>query len=281
MPNLARVVQVRKNTGELVPFDPMKLKEALRSSGASDNEIDAVIGQVLPSMYDGITTKKIFHLAYGLLRKMSSRSAGRYKLKKALMEMGNTGFPFEQFVARLLESEGYTTQTGQIIQGRCVQHEVDVIARKNGRLVMAECKYHQTEGIKSDVKISLYVHSRFLDIRQKLMEDPGNQSLSFQPMLVTNTRFTEDAIQFGECSGLDLLSWDYPQGHGLKDRIDRTGFFPVTVLKSLTRQEKMALMDKGIVLCREIITKPELLYPLQIPKRRLTCIIQEAQALVK
>jgi len=274
------VIQVRKNNGELVPFEIIKLKEALRRSGAAEIEIEAIALQVQSSLYEGIKTKKIFELAYSLLGKLSNRSAGRFKLKRALFELGPSGFPFEQFVGKIIENEGYTVQTGQFIQGRCVRHEVDVVASKPGKVIMAECKFHQSEGIKSDVKISLYVHSRFQDIGYKIQEDSSYKNVHFQPMLVTNTRFTDDAVQFAECSGLKLLSWDYPSGNGLKDKIDRLHFYPVTVLKSLNRQEVLGLLDKGIVLCSDIVKHPELLDGLHVPDQRIKTIRQEAQTLV-
>jgi hypothetical protein len=273
--------QVRKNTGDLVPFDAAKLGEALRRSGASESETNSVIRQVTESLYEGITTKKIYQLAYSILRKLSNRSAGRYKLKKALMELGPTGFPFEQYMSRLLEIKGYSTKTGQIINGMCVRHEVDVVASKQGELIMAECKYHQAEGVKSDVKVSMYVHSRFEDIKHKMQEETGNKNLVFVPMLITNTRFTDDAIQFGECSGLKLISWDYPIGHGLKEWIDQSRLYPITVLKSITKAETAAIMETGIVLCKEIVNHPDVLDRLHIPKRRMDNILEEAQSLIR
>jgi len=281
MIKVGNTLQVRKNTGELVSFDINKLADALQRSGASDSEIDQVIQQVRTSLYEGITTKKIYQLAYSKLRQLSSRSAGRYKLKKALLEMGPTGFPFEQFVGRLLETEGYTVQTGQMIHGRCVLHEVDVVGTKQGTILMAECKFHQTEGTKSDVKTSLYVHSRFEDIKFKYVEEQDNHHNTFIPMLVTNTRFTDDARQFGECAGLRIVSWDYPTGHSLKDMIDRTGLYPLPVLKSLNKQEAIKLMESGTVLCREIIEKPDVLDFLRIPNRRISNILQEAHSLIR
>ena len=45
------------------------------------------------------------------------------------MELGPSGFPFEKLVGKILEQEGFETRVGVIVQGNCVQHEVDVIAR--------------------------------------------------------------------------------------------------------------------------------------------------------
>jgi Holliday junction resolvase-like predicted endonuclease len=281
MPTNSSKPQVRKNDGELVPFDAKKLSEALRRSGASEENIRIVDAQVAKVLYDGITTRKIYQLAYSILRKVSDHSAGRFRLKKALLKLGPSGYPFEHFVAKLFEAEGYTTQTGQIIEGKCVKHEVDVVAKKENKVVMVECKFHRSEGAKSDVKISLYVRSRFTDILNKRQELISNQNIHFQPMLITNTRFTEDAIQYGSCSGMKLISWDYPAGNALKEWIDRAKLFPITVLKSLTQKEIEYLLNQGIVLCSQIIQDTDSLVALNIPASRLKSLIKEAKALTE
>ncbi len=273
-------IQVRKNTGELVPFDEGKLGRSLQRSGAKEEEIDEIIAEVRASLFDGITTRKIYQIAYRLLAKQSNRAAGRFRLKKAIFQFGPSGYPFEHFVARLLEFEGYIVKTGQLINGRCVTHEVDVVAEKPGKVVMVECKFHHVESRKNDVKISLYTHSRFEDIRAERKKNDAVGNEIFEPLLITNTRFTSDAIQFGECSGMKLIGWDHPVGNSLKDWIDRSGFHPITSLKSLQKKEKQILLDKGIVLCREIAETHSLLAELHISNRRKKKILKEAEAML-
>jgi len=275
-----QTINVRKNNGDLVPFDIEKLKKGLQHSGAGDHEIERVIEKLQGEIYEGITTKRIYTIAYQILYKHSHRTAGRYRLKKALQQMGPTGYPFEHFVARLFEAQGYETETGVIVQGRCVTHEMDVIARKEGSILMGECKFHRSDNAKSDVKVSLYVHSRMQDIEAKMQADNELFNTKFQPMLITNTRFTEDAQEYGICSGMRLISWDFPYGKSLKDMIDKAGFHPVTSLKSLTQKEKEGLMQDGIVLCREVATKPGCLERFRIPETRRKRVIKEAEAMV-
>ncbi|HAD97890.1 MAG TPA: ATPase, partial [Cryomorphaceae bacterium] len=121
-------INVTKYSGEKAPFDVEKLRQSLQRSGAKEKVIDAVVEQVLPILYEGISTKEIYKKAFALLRKKERPAAARYNLKKALLQLGPTGFPFELYVAELLKAKGYETRTGQIVQGNCVQHEVDVIA---------------------------------------------------------------------------------------------------------------------------------------------------------
>ncbi len=274
-------INIRKNTGELVPFDEDKLIQALRRSGADGQDIKKVLEQVRSSIYEGITSKKIYQIAYAKLHKLSHKAAGRYRLKKALFQLGPSGYPFENFIAKLLEHEGYKTKSGQLTKGKCVKHEVDVIGRKGKKIIVAECKYHQSEKAKNDVKTSLYIHSRFNDIKAKWLIDTGGEENDFETLLITNTRFTDDALQYGICAGMHMVSWNYPEGNSLKDRIDRSGFHPLTSLKSLLKKEKDALLKKGIVLSREIAEHPEVLDDLAIPDRRWNSIIKEANELIR
>lgn len=273
-------IKVRKNSGELADFDLNKLRDALSRSGAGEALIEKVITRVQSSLYDGIPTRKIYQIAYGILRKLSYRSAGRYRLKKAILELGPTGFPFEQFVARLLESKGYSVRVGQTIQGKCVSHEVDVVAIKGKQQLMVECKFHHDNRSKSDVKVPLYINSRFQDVEAGWKMIPGNRNLTFKGMVVTNSRFTEDAIAYSKCSGLTLVSWDYPPHDCLKDWIDESGFHPLTSLQNLTKDEKQKLLEQRIVLCREIHNNPNVLTTIVADTRRLKLVLKEVEEIM-
>lgn len=273
-------VKVRKSSGELDDFDLNKLRDALSRSGADEAQIEKVIKGVRSSLYDGIPTRKIYQIAYGILRKISYRSAGRYRLKKAILELGPTGFPFERFVARLLESKGYSVRVGQTIQGKCVSHEVDVVAVKGKQQLMVECKFHHDNRSKSDVKVPLYIHSRFLDVEAGWKMILENRNLKFKGMVVTNSRFTEDAISYGKCSGLTLVSWDYPPHDCLRDWIDESGFHPLTSLQNLTKDEKQQLLERGIVLCREILNNIDILNAIVSSPRRLKLVLKEVEEIM-
>jgi Holliday junction resolvase len=273
-------IKVTKGTGEKVAFEPEKLKRALAFSGAGKLEQEQITNLVEKKLYDGISTKKIYQMAYGLLKKRSRRSAGRYSLKNAIMELGPTGYPFEKFVGKLFESDGYQVQTGVIIQGKCIQHEVDVVARKPGLMVMIECKFHSDNSRKSDVKIPLYIQSRYLDVKAGWEKQFGKKEMKYLGGVVTNTRFTDDAMAFGKCAGLELISWDFPSTKGLKYWIDKSGLHPLTTLTSLNKREKQLLLEQGIVLCSELKKAPELLMKSGISGKQLEKVLLEASNLI-
>ena len=253
----------------------------MERAGANEITINEIVKNIEDIVFDGMTTKKIYQMAFKMLKRKSRVSASKYKLKKALMELGPSGYPFEKFVGKLLEHEGFQTQVSSIIQGSCVTHEVDVIAQKDKKHYMIECKYHSDQGRFCNVKIPLYIHSRFLDVEKQWEKQQGHKTKFHQGGVYTNTRFTTDAIQYGTCVGLMLTSWDYPEGNGLKERIDKSGLHPLTSLTTLTKAEKSKLLDKGIVLCKELHETPTLLNEIGIDKTRHKKILEDSEALCK
>jgi hypothetical protein len=267
---------ITKASGEKVPFSAEKLRQSLRRAGAGEEAMDSIVKEIEQRLYPGITTREIYRKAFSMLRKVSAHLAAKYKLKKALQELGPSGYPFEKFVGEILKHEGYRAQVGQIVQGHCVQHEVDVVAQKDDRHFMVECKFHSDQGRKCDVKIPLYIHSRFLDVEKAWQQRPGHDHKFHQGWVVTNTRFTTDAIQYGTCAGLNLISWDYPKKGSLRERIDRSGLHPLTCLTTLTKKEKQLLLDRGIVLCKELCQQEQLLKEVGVLPTRAQKVMEEA-----
>ena len=272
-------INIIKANGDKALFQVEKLINSLRRSQANETLIQQIVEQVEAVLYDGMTTKQIYKMAFKMLKGKSSVSASRYKLKKALMELGPTGFPFEKLVGKLMEHEGFATEVGVIVQGNCVQHEIDVIAQKENNHYMIECKYHSDQGRFCNVKIPLYIHSRFLDVEKQWERQKGHEAKLHKGGVYTNTRFTTDAIQYGKCVGLLMTSWDYPYGNGLKDRIDKSGLHPLTALTTLTKNEKAKLLDKGIVLCKELHENPTILDQIGISKTRQKNILDDSNVL--
>jgi hypothetical protein len=270
-------ITIRKASGEEEPFQVEKLKDSMRNAGAEEELIDQVADEISSWIFDGITTQKIYSRAFSLLRKKKKYVASRYKLKNAIMELGPTGYPFEHFIGKIMEIQGYSTEVGQLVEGFCVSHEVDVVATRNKEQVFVECKYGQSPGKTVSVQVPLYIRSRVDDIIKKRKENKELMDYSFFGKVVTNTRFTSDAISYAKCSGLRLLSWDYPSGKGLKDIIDQQKIYPVTVLHNLTRNQKKNLLERGIVICRQLMENFEVLQEFQLSKKQEKDLLKELE----
>jgi len=273
-------VMVSKNSGELVPFDFQKLRTALLRSGAQKKELAEIEDEVFEQLYDGITTKRIYQIAYKILKKHSKNVAGRYRLKKAIFDLGPSGYPFEKFMGRLFESKGYKVQVGVIVQGKCVTHEVDVIAENDDEIIMVECKFHRHQGRKSDVKVALYIKARFDDIADRIKKEGLYPNKKFKGYIATNTRFTSDAKDYASCSNMSLVSWDSTKGNNLQDWVEDTNYHLITALSSATNKIKQKLLENDIVLCRDLIENPIKLENIGIPKSIRNKMLKEAKHIV-
>jgi len=274
-------IEIIKASGKRDRFDPEKLKRSLHRAGASKQKQEEITEQIMRELHDGMTTQTIYQRAFRLLKKHSRSKAARYKLKNALLELGPTGYPFEKLVGAVLQQQGYRVQVGKIVEGYCVQHEVDVVADNGKHRYMVECKFHNRQAHNCDVKIPLYIHSRFNDIARRWKNNPEHDGKFHQGWLVTNTRFTTDAIDYGTCANLKLISWDYPEGGSLKQMIDETGLHPVTCLTSLSNRDKEMLIKQNVVLCRDLAENRQVLERAGIRRIHIPKIMQEARELVE
>ncbi|PKV75212.1 restriction endonuclease [Pontibacter ramchanderi] len=270
---------VTKASGEKVLFSIGKLRQSLRKSGADEQQTDEVIRQLLPELTSGISTKKIYRRAFGILKRISNTAAARYSLKQGIMQLGPSGFPFEKFVSELLRAQGYMTDIGVFVDGHCVRHEIDVLAVKDSRRIMIECKYHNLHRNKSDVKVPMYIHSRFKDV-EKVWPSENEFEVRFHEVWVmTNTRFTDDAIRYASCMQMKLVGWDYPNKGSLKDMVDSYHLYPLTCLTTLTNAEKQRLLDHKLVLCSELLHREQLLQSIGLREDRTRRVLKEVENL--
>lgn len=270
--------EVIKATGEREAFELSKLKKSLGNAGAQPDVTNSVIKDLEDGGFftDGVSTRKIYREAYKLLKQKSARIAGRYKLKEALLDLGPSGYPFEILISELFRKLGYKTQVGLNVKGECVSHEIDVIAEKDSEYLIMECKFHNRQNHYCNVTIPLYVRSRFLDVKNALIIQPEYKNKKHRGWLVTNTRFTADAMEYATCMDLRLLSWSFPRDNGLKNLIGRTGLHPVTCLSVIEKSEKQLLLKNDIVLASQICEDIQILTRLGFDKRRAKFIQQEA-----
>jgi hypothetical protein len=276
---MARNPKILKASGEMVSFSTVKLRKSLAHSGAPPEVVSTIVNAVSAQVYEGMPTQEIYSRAFSMLKNYRESCASKYKLKKAIYELGPTGFPFERFIREMLNHSGYKTKINQKYRGRCVSHEIDVVATNREGTRLIECKFHSDPGKKCDVKVPLYIHSRFQDIARKAFDSTDRDPHQKPGWVVTNTRFTFDAQKYGTCVGLYLLSWNYPSKNSLKRRIDRFGLYPITVSTLLSGSEKELLLGRGPVLCQQILKGPYFLDQIGVSKTRKNKILNEFRQL--
>lgn len=274
-------IEITKASGKKDSYNREKLRSSLLRSGGKDEIVEKVIAEVESHLTDGMSTRKIYRKAFQVLRKNSVYAASRYQLKHAIMDLGPSGYPFEQYIARIFEAKGHKTEVGRVVNGICVQHELDVIAWQNNQVAIAECKFRNQPGSKTDVKVALYFHSRFNDVVAAWRKDngaswrslglggPNDDNPQFEGWLVTNAKFTIDAINYAKCSGIKLLGWDYPHDASLIKAIEETQIMPITMLQALSKHDKTLLLDEGVTVCHDLQNNADVMTKLGIDKSRI------------
>ena len=265
-----------KASGEKELFDIRKFRRSLQKSGASRGLIEKIVRDIKkqPNLR---STKDIYEYALDYLDKTDRPIAARYNLKRALMDLGPAGFPFEKFIAELFRAQGYAVEMNKIISGICVDHEVDVSAQKGGEHFMIECKFHNRRGLKSDVKVALHTKARFDDIEKKWKKEKKEKHKVHGAWIVTNTTFTSVALKYGNCVNLHLLDWKHPQKNNLPAIIDRLGLHPITALTSLNSKQKKECIKAGFVLCRHASKHTDILRRLKLTEHQIKKLVQESE----
>jgi hypothetical protein len=243
-------IKVTKASGIVEDLNIHKLQSSLKRSGADSEQVEEIIERILLEIEPYTSTKKIYRLAKRYLKKLNHASGMRYSLKRALFRLGPSGYAFEQYYGNVLQQYGYDVKTGVILKGRCVKHEVDVFATNEKEVVFAECKYRNTAGGTIDVKIAMYVHSRILDLKPDLKSSyPGKR---VRGCLVTNTRFTSDALDYAKCTGIEVKSWGYPDHASLEKMIEEKRLYPVTIISGIKSGLVGRLIKQNIVLLKDL-----------------------------
>jgi len=266
-------IYVVKASGDKELFNKFKIISSLVRAGTPIDIAEEVADEVEEKVYNGISTREIYNICLKILIKKYPRFAAKYDLKRSIMILGPSGFPFEKFFANILREYGYDVENNLIFKGKCVEHEIDVFAKKNGKRIMIECKHHSEPGIYVDLKVVLYTYARFLDLSSYFNE----------VWVVSNTRFSKEAVRYGKCMNVKLIGWRYPKDMSLEKMIEDKKLYPITILKSVKYDVIKRLVEKNIILVRDLRDKSieEISIETGLSYRIVEKILNEAIAILK
>ena len=250
------------------PFSEQKVVSSIKRAHIPKNLQDDALMHVKSKIYEGISTKEIYeHILEFLIDSPEPYAKTRYSLKEAIMNLGPSGYPFEDFIAKLLQTDGYHTKVRQILMGECITHEIDIIAERAGRSAAIEAKFHNSPGTRSQVQVALYTQARFEDIKEKNHID--------ETWIVTNTKTTQDVNIYAQCKNIKVMSWSYPEGKSLRDMIERARLHPITALTSINTAQKRILLNNHIILCKELCEDNSLIDMLYLSKNQKETVVDE------
>ncbi len=269
-------IYIVKSNGEEEVFDENKLIRSLIKSQATEAEINQTVSYVKSKIKKNMTTSDIYALAYKNLNSHKKRNpnAIRYSLKKSVMELGPTGFPFEKFISKIFHAMGYTCKTGIMVQGNCIEHEIDIFAYDEKDVICMEAKFHNEPHLKSDTKVALYVKARFDDlIGQKVQIGEDYRHIT-KGILITNTNFTDTAHNYASCVGtFEVISWNRPHDKNLMHYIETYNLYPVSVIPEISQKEIDLLVNREILTCSDLKNNPQVMDEIGMRKSKQEVIL--------
>lgn len=274
--------KIKKSTGETVYFSKDKLCSSIVRAGASASQAQKICNIVDQKIHPGMTTSAIFRDTLRHLVREDVDIAVKYSIKRGINALGPDGFLFEKFLEALLRQDGYETKRNQMMKGKCVTHEVDILAWKDNNYYIVEAKYRNESSGKTHIDQVMYGDARMKDIASNPNNNEGGQK-HFHTWIMTNTVFTDQSQKFAECSGVRLTGWNYPNKDSLQKMIERTKAYPITVVPSMSHDARQKLTEKGLVLVQDILpyTKETLIKDFDIAPATAAKIQNEVAQLLK
>jgi len=238
---------VIKADGRREEFDEGKIIRTCIRSGVSEKMAKIIAKKVKAKAYDGIRTKEIYKLVLAELDKIERASGLVYRLREAIASLPPRSF--EIYVMRLFENLGYRCEHNVIVEGSCIEHEIDVIARRD-KLLLIECKHHVNPHRCCGLEIPLQVWATLEDIKDGYRE--GKNGYDFdEAWIVTNTKFSLHAIKYAQAKGIKLLGWRYPEDRSLEILIREQRAYPITILP-LSKKIMNKLYHRDVVTINSI-----------------------------
>jgi hypothetical protein len=265
-------MKVIKSTGEKENFNPKKVYRSIKHAGGSTKLAKEAEKLIKEKYENNISTQEILKILLNFLKKEPGVSE-RYDLKRAIMQLGPSGFPFEDFFAGILKYYGFKSKTGNKIKGKKIYHEVDIVAEKKKKF-MIECKYHNDPGKYTDLQPAMYTYARFLDIKKQGFH---------QSWLVTNTRCSKDAKNYSKGVNQKITSWNYPEKTSLQKLIEKSKLYPITILKNLKNETKEKLYKAKILVAKDLLnySLEDLKQKTHLSEKEIIKILEEVKEICK
>jgi len=270
---------VVNSRGEREPFSVTKVYNSALRVGASRSLAKDIAQKTQSQVYDGIKTSAIFSQVKAQLNKGFPQAALKFNLKKAMVKLGPTGFPFEKYMAEVLRCNGFVVKINQYVKGLCCSsYEIDFLANKKNLLYVGECKFRNIAQGKVHMETALANYARFLDIKN----GGALKETEIKSLIVTNAKFTSQAIRYCHCCGVNLLGWKYPKNGSLERLIDGQKLYPLTILPAFSSRFYNAFLPQGIVLVKSLLntSTESLAKKVGLSQQELAPLIKEAQTLL-
>jgi HJR/Mrr/RecB family endonuclease len=239
---------VIKADGRREKFSMNKIIRTCMRAGMPKKDAFKIAKKIKSEIKNNTTTRVIYHLILDELEKRKIPSSFIYRLRDSIAELGP--IEFELYTKKILEAHGYRCEWNKIIPGKCIEHQIDVIAKKE-KLFLVECKRHFNPHRFTGLGVVLQLQATLEDLLDGF-EEKKNKYRFDQAWLVINTKFSEHAKQYAGKKNIRLTGWRSNTEFSLERMIEKKKIYPITILNiDFSLQKKF--------LSRHIITIDDLL----------------------
>jgi len=248
---------------------------------ASEEQALAIANKVESKAYEGIPSKKILLMIFDYMRRYRPEVKNIVDLREAISFLRSKP-DFEHFVAMLLEEYGYTVVANQIVAGKCVEHEIDVIAKKDNEVIYVEVKHHLQYHTFTGMGVFLEARATLEDLQEGFKIGKHNFNFT-KALVVCNTKISDHAMKYASCRNIEYISWNYPLEKSLSKMIQEKRFYPITLLKGLDEKTEQILGDSDILILKQLAETDihELMRKIKIQKSKIKILQEKAKQLLQ
>lgn len=243
------MILVKKADGRKEEFSPGKILNTCMRAGLSRKAAENIVRKVEARLFNGIRTHDIYEMVLKELERIEDRSSMVFRLREAVSEIPSD--KFELYVKKILESYGYKCQWNVLVEGKYVEHQVDILAEKGGKKYLVECKHHINPHRFCGLGIVLQVQGRLEDVQDGYRERKNRLNFS-GAWVITNTKFSEHAKMYANGRGIMLSGWKYKAKGSLESMIQAKKLYPICIIK-MDKSLKKTLFERDIITIQDAI----------------------------
>jgi hypothetical protein len=238
-----------KADGSREEFQPKKIIKTCLRAGATREKAEEIAKKISQRVKENWTTHKIYQMIITELDKIKNKSAFVVTIRHAIAKLGPENF--ELYCKKLLEAEGYTCEWNKIVKGRCIEHQIDVIAKRD-KLYLVECKHHENPHRFCGLGIALQVQARLEDVKDGFSDKKNKYNFDVA-WIFTNTKFSYHTKKYSAAKGIVLTGWGYKGDYALEKMAETKRIYPVTILR-LGRDVEEKLLENNIITLQDMIS---------------------------
>lgn len=265
-------MMVVKADGRREPFDIGKVVKTCIRSGLKKEDAHVVARLVKAQVKEGMTTHQVHDIIMRETEKFMPHAPLLLMMREAIANIDPESY--EIYTKKLLEALGYKCKWNVLVKGACVEHQVDVVAEKDGKKYLVECKKHFNPHRYCGLGVALQVQARFEDIN-------AGKNMKFDAVWIfNNTKYSEHIKQYARCKGIMLTGWRYDREIALDEIVEKTKMYPITTIKAEPWIIKN-LLQKRIITIQDLIEKKDAIFKMiGIDRQRADDLVRQAKKLL-